>query len=296
MAFLPKKGINMMVKKLVFCFLGLILICCCVVSVKSFNNATNTKVTLIKREEVLINTDNGIIYGVHNIPQNSKREMPIVILAHGHNATHENNKYYEYLLNKNNLATLSIDFRGASSRSKSEGSTVDMTIFTEVEDLVNVIEEVKTWKSVDNKKIFLLGSSQGGLVSAITAVEKENDLAGLILLAPGFDLKEKISSIYETDFENLSEPIELGGLKFGKNFFSTIYNYDVYSNISKYKKDVLIIHGDNDKVAPVENSIKASKCYDSSTLMIIKDANHFFNNVDTKKMNKAIVEFIQNRI
>ena len=288
-----------MIKKIGILLLGLIvgvLICFFVINAKKFSNESDKQTSLIKREEVLINTENGIIYGIRNIPQNTKEKMPIVILAHGHGGTNKNCTDYEYLLSKNNLVTLSIDFRGGSSQSKSEGKTTDMTIFTEVEDLKNVIEEVKTWEFVDSKKIFLIGISQGGLVSAITAAEKENDVSGLILLAPGLDLKSKVSSIYEKNFENLSEPIEWWGIKAGKEFFSTIYNYDVYNNISKYKKEVLIIHGDKDNIAPIENSLEACNYYEAATLITIKGGNHLFDNIDTEEMNKEIVEFIKSKI
>lgn len=54
---------------------------------------------------------------------------------------------------------------------------------------------------VDTDHIFLLGASQGGMVSAITAAEHTKEIRGLMLLYPAFvlvdDAKERFQSVDE---------------------------------------------------------------------------------------------------
>ena len=71
----------------------------------------------------------------------------------------------------------------------------DMSIFTEQEDLEAVLSMIQNLEYVDTDHIFLLGSSQGGLVSAITAADHRDEIAGAVLLYPAFvlvdDAKER---------------------------------------------------------------------------------------------------------
>ena len=59
-------------------------------------------------------------------------------------------------------AAYCFDFCGGSDKSKSGGSTDDMTVFTEVEDLRAVVKTVKSLGYVEPSEVYLLGSSQGG--------------------------------------------------------------------------------------------------------------------------------------
>ena len=61
------------------------------------------------------------------------------------------------------------DFHGGNLHSKSGGKMTEMSIFTEREDLDAVIDAVASLPEVDPDNLFLLGESQGGCVSAITA-------------------------------------------------------------------------------------------------------------------------------
>lgn len=60
------------------------------------------------------------------------------------------------------------DFYGGCKGSKSGGSMLEMSIFTERDDLSAVIGHVKTLDVVDQENLFLLGESQGGCVAGIT--------------------------------------------------------------------------------------------------------------------------------
>ena len=57
-----------------------------------------------------------------------------------------------------------------------------MTIFTEKEDLLAVVDALSEKEELDSKNLFLFGGSQGGLVSALTAEEIKDKVRGLVLL------------------------------------------------------------------------------------------------------------------
>ena len=61
-----------------------------------------------------------------------------------------------------------------------------MSVLTEKADLEAVLEEVKQWDFVDTGSIYLMGNSQGGLVTALTAAEHKEEIRAVILIYPAF--------------------------------------------------------------------------------------------------------------
>lgn len=55
------------------------------------------------------------------------------------------------------------EFCGGSYSSKSSGSTLNMSIFTDQSDLDDVVNSLKKESFVDSNNIFLMGTSQGEL-------------------------------------------------------------------------------------------------------------------------------------
>ena len=64
----------------------------------------------------------------------------------------------------------------------------EMFIFTEQADLEAVLGMIQEQPFVDSSNIFLMGTSMGGAVSAITAADHEKEIQGAILLYPAFVL------------------------------------------------------------------------------------------------------------
>lgn len=66
----------------------------------------------------------------------------------------------------------------------SSGKSTGMSVVTEKANLVDVLHYVKHLDYVDGNHISLAGCSQGGLVSALTAAEYEQDIESLFLYYP----------------------------------------------------------------------------------------------------------------
>jgi pimeloyl-ACP methyl ester carboxylesterase len=72
-----------------------------------------------------------------------------------------------------------------------------------------------------------------------------------------------------------------------------IKNHDTYERLPENKVPTLIIHGDADRVLPVENArILASRIPHAETV-ILKGKGHGFNQEAIPKMNQAILNFLE---
>ena len=217
---------------------------------------------------------NNNIYGVAYVPQGSTEKKPAVIYAHGFGGDYENGAFYARTLAQKGYVVYCFDFCGGGG-SRSDGSALDMSIFTEQKDLEAVLQMLKKQSFVDAEQIFLLGASQGGVVSAITAAEHTDEIRGLILLYPAFvlidDAKERFARVDE-----IPEKYFHMWMTVGKTYFENLLDYDVYEKIRAYQKDVLLIHGDADGIVPLSYSEKAVGVYQSAELKVIPGAGHGF--------------------
>lgn len=210
------------------------------------------------------------IYGKIYIPDGLKGRAPTVILSHSAMLTHTSMNTYCTELAKKGFVAYCFDFCGGSKSSKSDGKQTDMTIFTEVSDLEAVLKTVKTLSYVDTSRIFLFGTSQGGLVSALTAEKHISEIRGMILLYPAFNIAEQVSQFN-------GNMAMAGMMGIGREYIETMKNYDVYANIGKFNKDVIILHGTSDTTVPIRYSQRAIEVYPHAKLYPISGGNHGFN-------------------
>ena len=123
--------------------------------------------------------------------------VPLVVYSHGLGASVEHDEEVQKTLAKSGVAVFSFEFAGGSSSSspKSEGATTDMSVLTEVQNLRDALQFASSLPFVKADQLYLMGSSQGGFVSALLAQEVAN-LAGVFLLYPAFSLPDDIRSTF----------------------------------------------------------------------------------------------------
>ena len=225
------------------------------------------------------------IYGVMYQPKSTTGKLPAIILSHSSSLTHAAMSGYALAIVQMGYAAYCFDFCGGSSQSRSDGSTDEMTIFTEVEDLRAVVDTLRTKPYVEASKLYLLGSSQGGLVSALLADERTDDFAGMILFYPAFNIPELINQLGSLgDWGSWGDWGDSGGfsgmggmMSMSEAYINSVKDFDVWSHIGKFSKPVCIIHGTKDIIVPISNSEKAVGLYPNATLHAIEGANHGFN-------------------
>lgn len=236
------------------------------------------------------------LMGILSNPSDNKNN-PIIILCHGLTSNKESIAFptFEKLFNEKNISTFRFDFFG---HGESEGLFENITITKAVDGILNAI---KFLKDLGYKKIGLIGSSFGGIVSII-ASSKTNDLFVLGLKCPVSDYEEQmklkkseeeIQMWKEIGFDFYIRPNK-DALRINYTFYEDFKNNDAYKAAEKINIPTIIVHGDKDEKVPIEQSIKISKIIKNCKLEIIEDCDHYFSKKEHfDKMIKLIVEFIE---
>ena len=219
------------------------------------------------------------IYGLMYMPKGKEGKLPVVILSHSSSLTHAAMVPYAEYLSEKGYAAYCFDFCGSSDKSQSKGRTTDeMTVFTEVEDLEIVLDKISSLDYIDQSRVYVLGSSQGGLVTALVAEKHQDDIKGMILFYPAFNMPEIIAKFTSSSgLGGILGSIGGGNMGMSDAFVESIKDFDVYANIGAFSRPVKIIHGSNDIIVNVSYSEQAVAVYPNATLDIIQGANHGFN-------------------
>ena len=254
---------------------------------------------VFKTEEIHFKSNGKDLFGMAFFPnegiQNGlirKKKRPAVVMAHGFNGNPA--LYYELIdtLVRRGCICYFFDFAGGSFRNRSEGEFTSMSVVTEADDLENAIETVRGWKEVDKKNLFLIGESQGGFVAALTASRCPGKIKALGLMYPGFVIQDIVQRTYARK-EDVPEYPDFLGRRVGRIYYTDVMDMDIYKLMPRYRKDVLIVHGDKDEIVPVEYSQRALEAYRSATLKIIEGAPHGFLKPEYSHINvRWMTDFI----
>lgn len=129
---------------------------------------------------------------------------------------------------------------------------------------------------VDSSRIFLMDTSQGGMVSAMTGAAHPDEIRGMMLLYPAFCIPDDARSQYTSADEVPERPTVRSWLSVGHDYVADVLDYDVYEDVTTYEKDILILHGDRDGIVDLSYSQRAAETYFSAELKVIKGAGHGF--------------------
>ena len=243
-------------------------------------------------ELYLKNDSNEKIYAKLYRPKKSGK-VPIVIYSHGLGASHTAATNYAIELTKYGIATITFDFRGGADKNKSDGSSKEMSFRTEMEDLEFMIEEVKKFDFVDTNQIILMGSSQGGAISALVSANHPNDIKGTVLLYPALGIPNAIRNWYSS-IDSIPESRKMtSNITVGKIYFTDIWDLDVYSIVANDQKDIAIIQGTKDSLVPLNQSEKLNKIYDNSKLYLVEGAGHGFTGRYFNKAMEHVVDYLK---
>ena len=220
--------------------------------------------------------------------------VPLVIFSHGLGANAWHEEEVQKTLAKAGIAVFSFEFAGGSSSAApmSEGLTTEMSVLTEVQNLKDAIRIASGMEYVDPQKIYLMGSSQGGLVTALTAEEVTN-IAGLFLFYPAFSLPDDIRSSFPK-LDEVPETFNLLGTKIGKKYITDIYEMDPYANLDKLMMPVHIYHGKDDNIVPLTASQKAMKRLKDARLTTLEDTGHALTTEQQVQIGVEIADEIYN--
>ncbi len=246
----------------------------------------------VRSEELWLESEGKKVYGKMYLPGEEKDSYPLVILSHGFNSSSVLNEGYAESFAKEGYAAYIFDFCGGSPGSKSEGEVTDMSVLTEAQDLMNVMDSLKELDYIDGSQVFLFGLSQGGFVSAYTAAQRPDEVKGLILFYPAFVLQENCWKTHSS-IDDIPETEEMMGVTVGAIYSRDAMSFDIYEEIGKYTGDVLICHGDKDALVDLSYSEKAAEVYENADLKVIKYGEHGFQGKLAREATGYAVEYLK---
>lgn len=220
--------------------------------------------------------------GVLHMPD--MENPPLVIGSHGLEGTMESAKQLLLagLLPPNGVAFFRFDHRGCG---KSEGDFLTETsLGKRVQDMVHAALHVLSL-DLTSKKIMVFGSSLGG-ATCISAwqrlVEKNIPPCGAVICA---------APVNSITIDNIPTEANDKRPELPLTFFEDNLLFDLSDKLGALKH-VLIFHGDEDVVVPVENAYNLhSNVREPKKLIIFKNGDHQMSNKDDQ--DRFIVETLR---
>lgn len=184
---------------------------------------------------------------------------------------------------------------------KSEGKTTDMSISTEVADLLAVKAFAASCPFVDMDNLILAGVSQGGFVSGMAAAKCGNAIKKLIMIYPALCIPDHArrgclgGGCY--DPENVPETIDCGVTVLGKTFHEEAARMEPYLELSAYQGPVLILQGLADEIVNYSYAIRAKESYRKGQcrLQLIRNLGHGLDAGQLESVFASIRQFLAER-
>jgi len=268
-------------------------------------------------EELSIKSDNIILSATRTIPKTGGL-FPFVLFIHGSGSLDRNSNAKGFELNLFNslasllawhgIASFRYDKRGCG---KSSGNYLKSGHFDMVKDASNVLYYLQNQETMFNGKVFLIGHSEGALISA--KVVKEKPLSGMVLICPfAVDFQEllnqqnqkliaefkadrpllyklsqmlkKLQLIRDTEPDTLIQKIKdsseaifsVGREKINAKWYRDLLNENIKDGFKDINVPSLIIGAEKDLQCNPSDVIKISSEIDNADVKvkIVKDLTH----------------------
>ena len=197
--------------------------------------------------------------------------MPCVVLCHGLESHKDTVKWrtFAHKLTDSGLAVLRFNFRGCGEGlERSDGAFEDTTLTSRVQDLKAALDFLGT-QDIDHDRVAAIGSSLGGAV-VIAADDPRLRVLALLATPAWLGMLDPSPSA-----EFLLLP---SGQRLHRHFSEDAKRYDLPSALARQRKPVLVLHGSNDQLVPVEQAHTLYACAaQPKHLSIIADGDHSFH-------------------
>lgn len=235
---------------------------------------------------------NGLVKGKLLMPlysdYNDSGRVPVVVMSHGFNGTHLEPLKYAECLARHGVAAYVFDFCNGSTMSASGGSTRLMSVPEQKEELESITQRLGNLPYIDSSRMFLLGCSQGALVSTLAAGAHPNDYKGLILIYPALGIPETADAMLERSKDSPNE-IDLWGVKLTQRYYRTIKGVDPYLSLDAYKAPILMVYGENDFITPASMVKRVKSIAPDVRIEMIKKGKHGFPNLFNHRLSETHV-------
>ena len=221
-----------------------------------------------------------------------------IIISHGFLANQKTVRNYATALAEEGYLAITFDFNGGGIGGKSDGRSVDMTVQTEKADLLAVIKTVQT--QYQPASISLMGCSQGGFVSALTAKELDSGINSLVLFYPALcipdDARNGHMMFYRFDPKNVPDVLGRFPMKLGGDYARVVMDMNPFEAIKGYEGPVLLIHGTADKIVNIRYARTARECFPSCEYHEIDGGAHGFKGAHDREAIQLLRSFMRKQI
>ncbi|MDU2065603.1 MAG: YqiA/YcfP family alpha/beta fold hydrolase [Sporomusaceae bacterium] len=236
-------------------------------------------------KEIVIPTDTGELAGIWH--EASAKTEKVFIISHGFNGSIDGTSRAELLAE----AVAQLGFHVLRYK------------FTPCQKLSCQIEELGYAALYARQnlgsKLYLLGRSMGGSASLAFA-HQDQAIEALCLWATPGDLPETFRLALGDDYnklaagENITVSDDTGSLTLTPDFIQDFANYPLFRYVQELGEvPVLVLHGDQDQVVPVQ---QAHKMYETALepkkLVIIRSGDHQFKEV-ADQARVAVVQWLK---
>lgn len=251
-----------------------------------------------KRDDLTIK---GMQYFPVDYEENKK--YPAMIMSHGFTGNYTDSMVFCEEFAKMGYAAFCFSFCGGTATDtdesvKSEGKTTEMSVLTEVEDLLAVKNYVQNQSFVDEKRISLMGLSQGGFVSGLTAARCGDEIEKLIMIYPALcipdDARGGRLAGASYDAKAVPDIIDCGNILISKKYHDDIVEMDPYLELSAYQGPVLLIQGMNDEIVNFSYAIRAKESYKAGQchLQLVREMGHGFDANQQSSLIASIKQYL----
>ncbi|MGI5967655.1 alpha/beta hydrolase [Anaerotruncus rubiinfantis] len=182
---------------------------------------------------------------------------------------------------KNGMACVRFDFYGCG---ESDGDFSEMTTSSEIEDA----EAIYRWTCEQDfaipDQVIPTGHSMGGLV--VTQILPKVQPKGAVIWAPAYSMYYQASFRARTLVGPTDDGLgyDIGGMKLSKAYLEDVRKLDIPAGAAGYKNSILLIHGSEDEVIPIDCAYQFQDIYgDQMELHIVEGSNHQYSSLKWKQ-------------
>jgi dipeptidyl aminopeptidase/acylaminoacyl peptidase len=244
----------------------------------------------IIEEKIYIGEIPAIIF----IPKERKGLLPTIIFYHGWSSDKETQRMRGFILASAGYQVIIPDAVHHGERNpienygvKNAGKYFWDTIFNNLDESKNIIDEMILKYNADPERIGVMGNSMGGFTSA--GVFTHNPKIKVLVVLNG-------SCAWENSNKIFKEPLKISMTEDLKELEAKIKKIDPINNLHLLKnRPILILHGDSDTVVSIESQRifyeKIKPIYEDKEKIKFVEYNNLNHFVTTNMMEESIAWF-----